>query len=90
MKTFKSIFFFKQESRISSIFPAFKLMTFFFLLVEFFPRKQTRGIKETEEERTKEGKLVGGVFIHILLHIKQFQVVYWGKVIFASIQGHKG
>lgn len=52
-------------------------MTFFFpLLVEIFPRKQTRGKKETEEESTKEGKFVGGVFIHALLHMKQFQVAH--------------
>lgn len=83
----------KQKSRISS--PRFFLYSdydffFFPLLVEIFPRKQTRGKKETEEESTKEGKFVGGVFIHALLHMKQFQVAHWGKIIFASIQGCKG
>lgn len=77
----KLFFFFNRKAE----FPVFIFLYFFLysdydfffsLLVEIFPRKQTRGKKETEEESTKEGKFVGGVFIHALLHMKQFQVAH--------------
>lgn len=74
----KLFFFLNRKAEFpAQDFSCIQTMTSFFsILVEIFPRKQTRGKKETEEESTKEGKFVGGVFIHALLHMKQFQVAH--------------